>query len=308
MNTEQQYYAHGKLLITGEYSVLDGATAFAIPCRSGQSLTVTKDHSIDGIIWTSWDVNQKNWLKVSFDKQLNIGNSNDTRLSEKLQSILKSATQIQPDFLEKLENCKVDTHLEFDRNWGLGSSSTLISLISQWAQINPYKLLDQTFGGSGYDIACATTNSPILFQIDDRKHLTTSIDFNPSWIKHAHFVYLGQKQVSSKEVKKYSQLDFDKNKLASEISDITQQLVICTDLFQAQKLLQLHESKLSVALGYPSVKSLYFSQINGTFKSLGAWGGDFVLFLGDSSEIEKIKALGFPIIIPWKEMIFNPID
>jgi mevalonate kinase len=37
----QQFYAPGKLLITGEYAVLDGAWALALPTRLGQTLTVT---------------------------------------------------------------------------------------------------------------------------------------------------------------------------------------------------------------------------------------------------------------------------
>ena len=34
------FYSHGKLLLTGEYLVLDGALALAVPCKLGQSLTV----------------------------------------------------------------------------------------------------------------------------------------------------------------------------------------------------------------------------------------------------------------------------
>ena len=34
------FYSHGKLLLTGEYVVLDGAKALAIPTNKGQYLTV----------------------------------------------------------------------------------------------------------------------------------------------------------------------------------------------------------------------------------------------------------------------------
>ena len=37
----QTFYGHGKLLLTGEYAVLDGAKALSIPTRFGQSLEVT---------------------------------------------------------------------------------------------------------------------------------------------------------------------------------------------------------------------------------------------------------------------------
>ncbi|MEM0993828.1 MAG: GHMP kinase, partial [Bacteroidota bacterium] len=34
------YYAHGKLLLTGEYAVLDGAVALAVPSKLGQRLDI----------------------------------------------------------------------------------------------------------------------------------------------------------------------------------------------------------------------------------------------------------------------------
>ena len=37
---EKTYYSNGKLLLTGEYVVLDGAEALAVPTRFGQNLTV----------------------------------------------------------------------------------------------------------------------------------------------------------------------------------------------------------------------------------------------------------------------------
>jgi len=308
MNEKQQYYAHGKLLITGEYLVLDGAKAFAIPCKLGQQITIEKDLSIPGLKWTSWDFSQNVWLKVLFDPHLNIREYNDLSLAEKLQTILKSAVQIQPDFLHKLRNHRVDTQLEFDRNWGLGSSSTLISLISQWGLIDPYQLLEMTFGGSGYDIACATAIQPILFEKTDSNYKDTPIVFNPKWTEQAYFIYLGQKQISSNEIKKYGQLDFNKTALVSEVSRITDQLIKCTEFDHAQELFQIHENKLSDILGYPTIKSQHFPEIIGTFKSLGAWGGDFVLFLGDQTEIEKIRSKGYQTIIPWQEMILTSKD
>ena len=37
---EKTFYSNGKLLITGEYLVLDGAKALALPTKYGQYLTV----------------------------------------------------------------------------------------------------------------------------------------------------------------------------------------------------------------------------------------------------------------------------
>ena len=39
---KQTFYSNGKLLITGEYLVLDGAKAFALPTKFGQNLIIEK--------------------------------------------------------------------------------------------------------------------------------------------------------------------------------------------------------------------------------------------------------------------------
>ena len=40
MNDKKTFYSNGKLLITGEYLVLDGARSLAIPTKFGQFLIV----------------------------------------------------------------------------------------------------------------------------------------------------------------------------------------------------------------------------------------------------------------------------
>ena len=40
MQGESLYTAHGKLLLTGEYAVMDGALALALPTQLGQRMSV----------------------------------------------------------------------------------------------------------------------------------------------------------------------------------------------------------------------------------------------------------------------------
>ena len=40
MDTKKTFYSNGKLLITAEYLVLDGAKAFALPTKFGQNLII----------------------------------------------------------------------------------------------------------------------------------------------------------------------------------------------------------------------------------------------------------------------------
>jgi mevalonate kinase len=51
---KQTFYSNGKLLITGEYLVLDGAKAFALPTKFGQSLII-EEGSNKAIQWVSYD-------------------------------------------------------------------------------------------------------------------------------------------------------------------------------------------------------------------------------------------------------------
>ena len=55
------FYSNGKLLITGEYLVLDGAKALALPTKFGQNLVVEKSNTHQ-IKWTSYDADKSIWF------------------------------------------------------------------------------------------------------------------------------------------------------------------------------------------------------------------------------------------------------
>jgi hypothetical protein len=65
---KQTFYSNGKLLITAEYVVLDGAIALALPTKFGQNLTVEPAHD-KGIQWTSYDADGSCWFEsfISFE-------------------------------------------------------------------------------------------------------------------------------------------------------------------------------------------------------------------------------------------------
>ncbi len=285
MAAKQDFHANGKLLLTGEYAVLDGAEVLAIPTQLGQSLSVElHDSESRKIEWKSFNHDGSIWFDALFDADFNILFTNKTRVAEKLKELLLTACAMNPDFLQETAFYEVIMHLEFDREWGLGSSSTLVSLVSQWAGINSYDLLQKTFGGSGYDVACATANSPILYQLVDGKPKVTSIDFNPEFKDQLHFYYLGNKQYSDQEVKRYRDLEFDRNGLIQQVSRITQEVLKCSDFDAFQTLMEEHETLLSQILQMPTAKSKWFPEYKGAVKSLGAWGGDFVMLIGEPLE------------------------
>lgn len=299
MNT---FYGNGKLLISGEYAVLDGALALAVPTVYGQSLTVIPSAQA-ALHWTSMDDKGKVWFSAVLDTQtLAIKSTNNTKIAATLQRIIKAAKNSNPYFL-KDSGATVITKLSFPRLWGLGSSSTLIYNIAQWAQVNAYQLLTQTFGGSGYDIACAQHNTPIYFQLKKGTPRVEKNTFSPAFKDRLFFVYLNKKQDSRAAIHNYRGRDFDKPMLVTQISDLSLKLTKATTLDTFAALLHQHEQILSEVLGIPTVKARLFPDYFGALKSLGGWGGDFVLATGDESTPNYFQSKGFATVIPFVDMV-----
>jgi mevalonate kinase len=197
---EKTFYSNGKLLITGEYLVLDGAKALALPTKYGQYLTVNSGENQE-IYWTSFDKDNSLWFEetISFKEIIDFNNDNESE-RETLIKILHEAFLLNPKFLNSSEGYSISTKLSFPKFWGLGTSSTLINNIAQWLKINSFELLKNSFGGSGYDIACAQNDSPIFYQIIDGKPEVEIVNFNPAFSNNLYFVYLNQKQSSKSAI------------------------------------------------------------------------------------------------------------
>ena len=174
-----------------------GAEAFAIPSKMGQLLEFKSNHS-KTLKWESWDHKNQLWFTASIEiPDFSISKTNDFNIALRLVQILKAVRAQNNQFLEKTGG-RVKTCLEFDRRWGLGTSSTLISNLAQWSQTNPYILLQKSFGGSGYDIACATAKSPLIYRKGPIDPLIETCEFDPPFKSNLYFVYLNKK-ISSRE-------------------------------------------------------------------------------------------------------------
>ncbi|MBO3099627.1 GYDIA family GHMP kinase [Gelidibacter pelagius] len=299
----QKFYSNGKLLITGEYLVLDGALALAIPTKYGQSLTVEPfEESL--VKWESFDADGKLWFETEILKHHGFQSAKavDDSIANRLLQILKATKNQNPIFLMGETGLKVKTQLDFPRNWGLGTSSTLINNIAQWATIDPYKLLEDTFGGSGYDIACAMHNVPITYQLEQNGRTVIERNFNPAFKEHLYFVFLNKKQNSRDGIATYQQNKNNTNQALSEINAITNDMLSCTSLEAFQFLMQCHESIISKIIKQQPVKESLFRDFKGSIKSLGAWGGDFVLAASEDQPEAYFKERGFDIIIPYVDM------
>ncbi|OBX24216.1 mevalonate kinase [Gelidibacter algens] len=298
------FYSNGKLLITGEYLILDGALALAIPTSYGQSLTVEpiQEHQIK---WESYDHLGHLWFETTLSLNENFRNlkTTDTPINERLLQIMRAVKKYNPNFLNEDGGVKVKTQADFPRNWGLGTSSTLINNMAQWAKLDAYKLLEDTFGGSGYDIACAQHNSPLTYQLETTGRTIIERDFNPEFKQHLYFVFLNKKQNSREGIASYQNNKSNIHLALSEVNAITNDMIGCTTLETFQYLMQSHERIISKIIKQQPVKEMLFKDFKGSIKSLGAWGGDFVMVASEDNPEAYFGRKGFDTIIPYTSMI-----
>ncbi|MFV8441618.1 GYDIA family GHMP kinase [Flavobacterium sp. LB2P44] len=302
---KKTFYSNGKLLITGEYLVLDGAKAFALPTKMGQNLIIEEGNNQE-IVWKSYDADGSIWFEdtilfLDISKKINPESESVKAI---LTNILHEAFLLNPDFITNSNGYTISTELEFPKNWGLGTSSTLINNIAQWLQIDAFTLLKNSFGGSGYDIACAQNNTPIIYRLNQGNPTVEKIAFNPEFKQHLYFVYLNKKQSSKTAIAAYNLNK--KNNLAATIATndlITSEVNTATTLKSFAEAIEKHEAQMSRILKIPTIKESLFSDFDGAIKSLGAWGGDFVLVITRENPVEYFTAKGYSTIIPYTEML-----
>lgn len=233
MSTERKkgsWFSRGKLLLTGEYMVLHGATALALPLRYGQGLEWNgyrsrggDDHARRTLEWSTF-VRDKEWLKAVFgitDDGYVVKSSSHEERAGFLLEVLNAAAGLTDI---PLPAGKAESSVGFDMGWGFGSSSTLISNIAWMFDINPFALHFVVSRGSGYDIACARSDTPITYRLQYGKDPWTeaadktadknsneassefpvpvyrNVVFNPPFGNCLYFAYTGRKQDSARSV------------------------------------------------------------------------------------------------------------
>ncbi|MGO4772544.1 GYDIA family GHMP kinase [Flavobacterium sp. W22_SRS_FK3] len=301
------FYSNGKLLITGEYLVLDGAKAFALPTKFGQNLIVENGTNKE-IIWKSYNADQKIWFEdtISFNEIINNVKAEMETVKTTLITILHESYLLNPAFIDNAEGYKVTTELTFPKNWGLGTSSTLLNNIAKWAQIDAFILLKNSFGGSGYDIACAQNDTPIIYRLENNYPIVEQITFSPDFTENIHFVYLNKKQSSKTAIQAYN--DNKNSHLATNISEndkLTDAVIKAKTLKEFSITLENHEIHLSDILKLQTIKEMIFPDFNGVIKSLGAWGGDFVMVVSKENPKDYFTSKGYKTILSYDEMILQ---
>lgn len=298
-----EFYSNGKLFILGEYYVLEGAKVFALPTRFGQYLKVFpiksavvswKSYDADGTVWYNDDISVEDIIrnnKVEGDK-----------IRSTLTEILHEAHLLNPRILDK-GGFIVETELTFPRNWGLGTSSTLINNIAQWFEIDAFTLLHRSFGGSGYDIACAQHNTPVTYQLNSGMPVVEEVIFDPPFKDNIWFVYLNQKRDSKEAIANFKKKQKNLTEEVIEVSRLTDEVLLINDLEWFITFFKKYEKNLAKVLEMKPVQEQLFPDFSGLVKSLGGWGGDFVMVASVEDPSAYFKKKGYTTIVPYKQMI-----
>ena len=297
----QRFYSHGKLLLTGEYAVLNGAKALAVPCKFGQDLQIQLSND-QTLHWKSYSVEGECWLAASYPYELIKQAKNEQ--DDLLLRVLQEAHRLNPELLNQANGYEITTYLEFPRDWGLGSSSTFIANIAQWFQVDPYALLKISFGGSGYDLACALSDMPLLYQLKEEVPHVQKVYWNPQWVDKTYFVHLNQKQNSRESIAQFQKQTPEKqSELVPIITKLTDELLQCHSLESAQQIVLTHEKAIASTLGMQRLQDQLFPDFPGVIKSLGGWGGDFVWVISPTPNQDYFSKKGYKTIISYNDLV-----
>lgn len=297
----KRFHSNGKFLITGEYLVLAGAKAFAAPLKVGQRMDVDTEGRAGQLLWTAEDPDGTWFTATLALPDLQILETNSPSESDFLAKALRAARELNPSFLPAEQGYQVYNDLEFSRNWGMGSSSTFLANLAKWAGVNAFDLHSRLSAGSGYDIACAYADSPVLYEKKFEQVQIESVKWSPPFHKQIAFVYLGKKQNTEKSIINFRELDI-RDRDIRQVSKLSEEFWLVSHPEILMEKIREHEELISRIINRRPIQDELFRDFNGAVKSLGAWGGDFVMALSHDrfGKIEKyFQRKGYSTVLPW---------
>ena len=296
------FKSHGKLMITGEYFVLHGAKSLMLPTKFFQEMTVSKLNKKDKILWESYDQNNNKWFSVELNLPDLTIQGKETKEKIFLKKILGFISKKNPKKFKNNSGINIETRMDFNRSWGLGSSAILINNLSNYFGLDPFEVSKNVTNSSGADIASTKISKPIIFSVIDEKPYYKEVNFNPPFLKNLLFVFLNKKQSSEKEVEKFKKIRVEDDEIRA-ISEITNKVINCKKIDDFNDLIEKHETIISRKIKKETVKNLLFKDFRGSIKSLGAWGGDFVLACSENNSKNYFKRKGFETSFSFDEIL-----
>ena len=286
--------------------MLFGARTLAMPVKYGQSLDIEEIDDDPGLMFVT-HLQGKIWFGANFNsKTLEIQNTDDCSKACYLQELLLAARLLNPKFLKGKKKLLAVAKLNFDVNWGLGSSSSLISNIAWWANVDPYELNRLVSKGSGYDIACARSKTALFYSLTGQVPTVEHISFIPGYANNTWFVFLEKKEATEANLSITIDKLNPKRSELKEISDISARFVTARSVSEIGQLMKRHDEILAEALQKKPVQSLLFIDFNGVIKPLGAWGGDFCMAVSEENEAyvrQYFEQKGFRTVLNFKDVV-----
>lgn len=306
---QRTYFSHGKILLTGEYAVLTGMEALALPVVPGQQLSVWEIPSAGNakVIWQGNEADGSPWCDVRIDSDImHVVESNDEVTAQRLLHMLREIKSHQPEFFSH-KTIRVETRCEFDRSFGLGSSSSLVACLSAYSGTDIFALQQAGFGGSGYDAAVCATGKPIAYWLEKGVPNFAPWQLDPGLTGHWYLAFPGKK-INSRNA-----IADTREGLAAMQSDtfMLQQLNACIQAVKnprsiplLEAMLEMYQALISQALGLPKAyDDLEIKPMQGGLcKWLGAWGGD-VLLINENIKNQYSDKFSEMQLIPWNEFV-----
>jgi len=305
-----RFYSNAKLLISGEYLVSRGAKGLVLPLKFGQWMEAESLHEPAGssVRWNS-RVLDNDWFSASISlPELKVIETNDKIVASRLVGLLQGVGELNEPLLRNGISYQISTHTTFDHSWGLGSSSALIANLARWARINPFELFFKVSRGSGYDVAAALASGPIVYCRENNRVSISPVIFSPRFEKNLWFAYLGTKQDSAESMVWFNERVKTGSAEKEKMNNLTNKILHAATLKEFMHLMIEHEVFISGLLGMKPVKEEKFPDFKGEIKSLGAWGGDFILIASAEQE-NYIRSYfansGMNILFPFQEIVLN---
>lgn len=294
-------------MLTAEYFVLHGACSLALPLKLGQQLVVDSVNNNEAVInWNSFYAGEC-WFHARFNRlSLVVEQTSHANKALFIQQLLREAERLNKESVTGNNTLNISTKLDFHPNWGLGSSSSLLSNVAYWTDNNPYLLLKNTTGGSGYDIACGRASNPIIFKTEGLNPLVEATTFNPTFRQNLYFVYLGNKISSAKSIQQYRAQVLQNMHHIQTINKLTLAFTTCSSVKQCMQLIDEHEAIVAQMLQTNPIKLERFSDFNGSIKSLGAWGGDFILaasYMDENDVYSYFRSKALTVIFKYNDLV-----
>ena len=99
-------------------------------------------------------------------------------------------------------------------------------------------------------------------------------------------------------------IDFLEENIA-EAKILSNQTFICNDLSEFEKLIERHENMISKIINIDPIQKSTFSDYNkGIIKSLGSWGGDFILVSGEKEDLNYFRDKGYNTIYDLEDLVY----